>query len=77
MRYRFVRAFIVEGLLARERQEIVLSDEPGEGRKFVLTGSSDSWRQTPTRRSGWSDHNIEIYGCGSAAPAKAGERHRQ
>src|SRR5262249_37777015 len=30
-------------------------------------------------RSGWSDYNIEIYGCGSAAPAaaKAGERHRQ
>ena len=42
MRYRFVRAFIVEGLLAQERQEIVLSDEPGEGRKFVLTGSPDS-----------------------------------
>ena len=43
MCYRFVRAFVVEGLLAQERQEIVLSDEPDEGRKFVLTGSPDSW----------------------------------
>lgn len=42
MRYRFIRAFIVEGLLAQEGQEIVLSDEPGEGRKFVLAGSPDS-----------------------------------
>jgi hypothetical protein len=43
IRYRFVRAFIVEGFLTREGQEIVLVDQPGEGRKFVLTGSPDSW----------------------------------
>jgi hypothetical protein len=43
MRYRFVRAFIVEGLLAPEGQEIVLCDEPRERGKFVLTGSPDSW----------------------------------
>jgi hypothetical protein len=43
MRYRYVRAFIVEGLLAGEGQEFVLSDQPGEGRKFVLTSSPDSW----------------------------------
>lgn len=41
MRYRFVRAFIVEGLFARETQEIVLLDQPGEGRKFVLTSAPD------------------------------------
>ena len=39
MRYRFARAFIVEGLLATEGQEIMLSDQPDEGRKFMLTGS--------------------------------------
>jgi hypothetical protein len=42
MRYRYTRAFIVEGLLAREGQEIVLSDQPAEGCKFVLTGTPDS-----------------------------------
>jgi hypothetical protein len=42
MGYRYARAFIVEGLLAREGQEIVLSDQPDESRKFVLTGSPDS-----------------------------------
>ena len=42
VRYRFARAFIVEGLLATEGQEIVLSDQPDEGRKFMLTGSPDS-----------------------------------
>jgi len=42
MRYRFARAFIVEGLLATEGQEIVLSDQPDKGRKFMLTGSADS-----------------------------------
>jgi hypothetical protein len=42
MRYRFVRAFIVEGLFALEGQEIVLLDQPGEGRKFVLTSAPDS-----------------------------------
>jgi hypothetical protein len=42
MRYRFARAFIVEGLLATEGQEIVLSDQPDKGRKFMLTGSPDS-----------------------------------
>jgi hypothetical protein len=42
MRYRYSRAFIVEGLLAREGQEIVLSDQPDERRKFVLTGTPDS-----------------------------------
>ncbi len=43
MRYRFVRAFIVEGLFARAVQEIVLLDQPGEGRKFVLTSAPDSF----------------------------------
>jgi hypothetical protein len=42
MRYRYTRAFIVEGLLAREGLEIVLSDQPAEGCKFVLTGTPDS-----------------------------------
>ena len=42
MRYRYTRAFIVEGLLAREGQEIVLFDQPAEGLKFVLTGTPDS-----------------------------------
>ena len=31
MRYCFVRAFIVEGLFAREAQEILLLDEPEKG----------------------------------------------
>src|SRR5260221_13633716 len=43
MRYRFVRAFIVEGLFARAVQEIVLLDQPGGGRKFVLTSAPDSF----------------------------------
>jgi hypothetical protein len=34
IRYRYTRAFIVEGLLVREGQEIVLSDQPAEGSKF-------------------------------------------
>ena len=42
-RYCFVRAFIVEGLFAREAQEILLLDEPGEGRRFVLTSAPDSF----------------------------------
>jgi hypothetical protein len=42
MRYRYVRAFMVEGLLAREGQEIVLFDHPDEGCKFVLSSSPDS-----------------------------------
>jgi hypothetical protein len=41
-RYRYTRAFIVEGLLAREGQEIVLYDQPAEGCKFMLTGMPDS-----------------------------------
>jgi hypothetical protein len=43
MRYRYTRAFIVEGALAREAQEITLFDEPSEGRKFVLTSTPDSF----------------------------------
>jgi hypothetical protein len=41
MRYRFVRAFIVEGLFASAEQEIVLLEQLGEGRKFVLTSAPD------------------------------------
>lgn len=43
MRYRFVHAFIVEGLLTQEGQEIILFDQPDEHRKFLLTGAPDSW----------------------------------
>ena len=43
MRYRYTRAFIAEGTLARESQEIVLFDEPGEGMRFVLSSAPDSY----------------------------------
>jgi hypothetical protein len=45
MRYRYTRAFIVEGTLAlaAKSQEVTLFDEPGEGLKFVLTSAPDSF----------------------------------
>ena len=45
MRYRYTRAFIVEGTLAlaAKSQEITLFDEPGEGLKFALTSAPDSF----------------------------------
>jgi hypothetical protein len=43
MRYRYTRAFIAEGTLARESQEILLFDEPSEGTRFVLSSATDSY----------------------------------
>ena len=80
MGYRYARAFIVEGLLAREGQEIVLSRPTGrkpQVRADWLTRFVAGRRRQ--ERSGWINRHIENYGCGSTASsaAKAGERDRR